>query len=241
MVICHGAMQNKVNQIFKHTIRKSSRAKRIIINATIRDGIEIVVPKYMDTSYVPDVLEVNRAWIEKQMNWISDMRRSLRPDEVHLAALNQTWNVSYSLNQEVTPSFTDESPLLTIRSYDVGPAGVVSVLNKWLLSVAKLTLTNLLHEESIIKHLPFDRVTIRRAKTRWGSCSSKGSITLNPNLMFLPPELVRYVAIHELCHTQQLNHSIHFWRLFEELYPGARLLNKKVKKATDLVPAWAKY
>ena len=234
-------MQYKFNLDFDHTIRQSSRAKRIIINVTIRDGIEVVVPKLMDTRCVPDVLEKNQAWLQKQMKWITEMRQSLMPNEIYLAALNQSWAVKYLPDQGGKESFIEEGSLLKIRGPNVEPMEIVSILNKWLHSVAKSTLTALLNQESNNKHLPFHRVTIRRAKTRWGSCSSIGSISLNRNLMFLPPELVRYVVIHELCHTQQLNHSIHFWKLFEELYPGARALNKQVKKATDLIPAWAKY
>ena len=234
-------MQYRLNLDFDHIVRKSSRAKRIIFNATIRDGIEIVIPKSMDTSFLPDVLEKNRSWIQKQSAWVSDMRQLLKPNQIHLRLLNKTWEVNYVPNHPGNDPWVEYESLLTVSNTDCEPMEVPRVLDNWLHSVAKNALPKLLHQESTNTQLSYDRVTIRKARTRWGSCSSKGSISLNRNLMFLPPQLVRYVLIHELCHTQHLNHSIHFWQLFEKLYPGARSMNHHVRKATDLVPSWAKY
>ena len=58
----------------------------------------------------------------------------------------------------------------------------------------------------------FGRVTIRCQQTRWGSCSARGSLSFNCLLMLAPPEVREYVAVHELCHRKQMNHSAAFWR-----------------------------
>ncbi len=62
-------------------------------------------------------------------------------------------------------------------------------------------------------------VKITSAKGRWGSCNSRGNLNFPWRLLFLPPELIEYIIVHELCHCIELNHSQHFWRLVEAALP----------------------
>ncbi len=78
--------------------------------------------------------------------------------------------------------------------------------------------------------LAVHRVTIRNQRSRWGSCSSRGHITLNFRLMLMPPEVREYILIHELMHLKQANHSIRFWRLVEAACPGFRDAERWLKK-----------
>jgi predicted metal-dependent hydrolase len=63
--------------------------------------------------------------------------------------------------------------------------------------------------------LSFKRVSIRDQKTRWGSCSGTGAISLNWRIVLAPPETAEYIVIHELMHLKEMNHSPAFWGLVE--------------------------
>jgi predicted metal-dependent hydrolase len=74
------------------------------------------------------------------------------------------------------------------------------------------------------------RVTIRNQRSRWGSCSPRGHITLNFRLMLMPPDVREYILIHELMHLKQPNHSIRFWRLVEAACPVFRDAERWLKQ-----------
>lgn len=73
------------------------------------------------------------------------------------------------------------------------------------------------------------KVSVRKQKTRWGSCSPYGAISLNYKLMMLRKELIDYVIIHELCHLSELNHSKRFWNLVANILPDYAELRKELK------------
>lgn len=75
----------------------------------------------------------------------------------------------------------------------------------------------------------YHRITIRDQKTRWGSCSAKGTLSFNWRLMLAPPAVLDYVVVHELCHLTHMNHSKAFWALVESACPDYRTHRKWLK------------
>jgi predicted metal-dependent hydrolase len=84
----------------------------------------------------------------------------------------------------------------------------------------------------------YERVQIRRQRTRWGSCSATGTISLNLCLVFLSPAVVRYLLVHELCHTRHMNHSARYWALVERHEPDYKRLDKELVRGWQSVPGW---
>ena len=84
----------------------------------------------------------------------------------------------------------------------------------------------------------YREVRIRKLTSRWGSCSHRKTITLSYYLMQLPWPLIDYVLLHELVHTEHLNHGADFWAAFEESLPGAKILRKQIRAYNPrLVPS----
>ncbi len=76
----------------------------------------------------------------------------------------------------------------------------------------------------------YHRIAIRDQKTRWGSCSGKGTLSFNWRLMLAPPAVLDYVVVHELCHLTHMDHSPAFWQAVEAICPDYRDLRKWLKE-----------
>ncbi|MDO8592729.1 MAG: M48 family metallopeptidase [bacterium] len=77
--------------------------------------------------------------------------------------------------------------------------------------------------------LKFNAITIKRQKTRWGSCSKKGNLNYNYKILFLPKHIADYIIVHELCHLKEFNHSGKFWHLVAEAVPDYLEIRRELR------------
>ena len=111
-------------------------------------------------------------------------------------------------------------------------------LREWVREEARVWLGGMLAEIAREQGFAYASLSIRFQKSRWGSCSAKGAINLNACLLFLPERLARYIILHELCHTAQMNHSPAFWKLVFAADPAALAKDRAMRGAWKYVPAW---
>jgi hypothetical protein len=113
-----------------------------------------------------------------------------------------------------------------------------AALRRWLARKARTTLAPRLAVLACEHGFDLGPVSIRMQRTRWASCSRRRVISLNVKLLFLPPELVDYVLLHELCHTVRPDHSAAFWNLLSEHEPDYRAKRRRMKEAHRFIPGW---
>jgi predicted metal-dependent hydrolase len=243
---CKTFRTTSMNQKFPYTLRISPKAKRVRIQVSVEKGLVIVVPKRFSPSRVSSLIEKNRQWIERAFEKAKSLQGSVDrssdsqlSEQISLLALGQTWTVLFS-RDDTKPVLVREMPPATLLVQgSIGDAAAcANALKKWLTQRAKENLIPWLKRVSDETELPYSSVSIRQQRTRWGSCSSRGSISLNTRLLFLPPELVTYVLVHELCHTRYLNHSVRFWRLVESYLPDYRHSDRQLREVGRRMPRW---
>ena len=238
--------------LFKYTVRESLRARCIRLWVTPQRGLEVVVPRGCSRSRIPPILERKQQWIRSALERVETHRVRFPqapgwqvPERIAFPAIQRAWRIE--MHPEETKRVTVREHgegLLQVRG-NVSQADACHViacraaLHRWWLRQGYKYLVPLLQEISRETGWPFAHATVRRQRTRWGSCSRRKSVSLNAKLLFLAPALVRYVMIHELCHTQEMNHARRFWRLVQTECPDFRALKKTIRQAWNTVPVWA--
>ena len=215
---------------------------RLVI--TPESGLTVVTPQGFDPGLVPGIIHDRLDWVTHHLDRTQTMREAafLPPAMVELRAVGRILAVRYRAASNGTG----------VRARTLGPASlevagaiacretVAEALRGWLKREAGRELPRMLQAEALRLGLGFSSATVRLQRTRWGSCSARGGISLNARLLFLPQELANYVLAHELAHTAHLNHSEKYWRFLESLIPGARGLDAALRSARQYVPAWAR-
>lgn len=221
-------------------IRQSLKAKRINLRICPERGLELVVPASASEQEAISFLNSKRNWVEKHQNiFLKAHKQKTHPQQISLEALQKTWTIRYEAMENYR-----RIKLLTLPNELVllGPIHDVHLcikqLKTWLSILAEKYLLLWLRQLSQRCQLPFNQLTIRGQKTRWGSCSSDKNINLNYKLLFFPYHLIEYVIIHELCHTVHLNHSKRFWRLVEKHCCSYQNARAELRQIDRFIPDW---
>jgi predicted metal-dependent hydrolase len=223
------------------SVRVSMRARRLTLRMVPPHTLEVVVPRGTRPAKVQAFVAEHRLWIERARREIAACHREVGerlPTRVTLAALGREWRVRYRPMRVARAVCNSIGAELEVRSADPEFADAGRALRSWLLAEAKAELRpRLLREAEAMDRKP-KAVQVRLQRTRWGSCSSSGTISLNAGLLFLEPRLVRYLLVHELCHLYSLGHSHRFWGVVERFEPDYRALDRRLTESWTLVPLW---
>jgi predicted metal-dependent hydrolase len=233
---------------FDYTLRVSPRARVVRLCVSPHKGLEVVVPRGFDRKHLPAVLNRKQAWIERALERVRPQREEWLaapawqiPATIEFRAIGMEWTVHARTAPLTRLAIYFHRPgQLEMHGPVENEALVRRVLGRFLIVQAETHLPRLLHAASQKSGLPFSRVSIRRQRSRWGSCSANSAISLNAALLFLPEELTRYVLVHELCHTVHLNHSDRFWALVGRHFSDYRAAERAMRGARDYVPRWAR-
>jgi predicted metal-dependent hydrolase len=217
-------------------VRISPRARRLTARVHVGGRVEIVVPVGVNAHTVRDFVQRFTPWIDRK---VAAMRTFAAPSEpvpatVEFALTQEKFAVDW--RREPKRGLEQTSDRIVVRAPD--ERGARALLQRWLKRAAYERLAPRLLQLAGDLNYSVARVSIRCQRTRWGSCSTRGTVSLNCSLLFLTLEVVRYLFIHELAHTKHMNHSANFWRLVEKIEPDYRRLDRDLLAGWRTVPAW---
>ena len=233
-------LKNKSSPALEWELRVSSRARYARLLIKPYGGLEVVIPKRFPRNQVPELVAKHETWARNQLARQLKLRQSIQlPLRLSLAFDNSSTPVIYKDDSlQLNLDLFDEPTADQIIIEATGHEARIRELRAWIRRKAQLSLPPLLARVSISTGLEFNKLSLRSQKTRWGSCSRRGNISLNDQLLFLPLKTVEYLMIHELCHTRHLDHSKAFWKLVESHCPDFRVHEKLLSESRNLVPDW---
>jgi predicted metal-dependent hydrolase len=223
-------------------VRESRRARRLTLRMLPPHTLELVVPRGTRPADVAAFVREHGRWIENARVELASHYSAgvdALPECVTLAAVGRSWPVRYEHEPDARPICRIAGGTLLVRTRDAARGDADELLRGWLIEQARLHLRPRLLQEAQTAGVEPRAVQIRLQRTRWGSCSSSGRISLNAGVMFLAPPLVRYLLVHELCHMVALNHSRRYWRAVERLEPDYLALDRQLGESWSEIPLWA--
>lgn len=229
-----------------YEIQISAKARSLRLKMTARDGLTVIAPKDLSEQKVTEQVAGKRDWIMARLTQFDEVRHLLgepntaRPQAFDLPALAESWRVEYQQTKSITVGArTDQMGRIVVYGSVADYERCKAALRRWLARRAKEILEPWLNSLSIETGLQFTHFNIKSQRTRWGSCSANGVISLNCKLLFLPRDMVRYVLVHELCHILERNHSNRFWTHLRQFEPRTETIHGQMRDAWKRIPAWA--
>jgi predicted metal-dependent hydrolase len=212
---------------------RNPRARRYLLGLRSDGTARVTIPRGGSTAVARQFVERHAAWLERELQRLQAQPRKpavwkigteilLRGDAVRIEA---------GTNGEAeTVRCGGESVRVPDPAADLRPA-----IEGHLRKLAARELPPRVLELATRHGLTVRRITVRSQKSRWGSCSRRGTISLNWRLIQTPAFVSDYICLHELMHLRQMNHSPGFWREMERVCPDYRMAERWLKEHSGLL------
>ena len=208
-----------------YAVKRSSRAKHVRLEVRIKTGLTIVIPGSYKIEELPDLLKKKRRWILGKLadcgkaQSVAAEKKLKSGDSIPYLGRHLKVVERHKPGTAVSVRLEKNRLLVDLNSRN---GRLNLVLEWWYRQQAESLIKNRADELCPRLGVNYNRLNVRAAKTRWGSCSQKGNLNFNWKLMMAPEPVVDYVIIHELAHLKEMNHSKKFWNLVAEHCPKWR-------------------
>lgn len=212
------------------TFSQNRRSKNIKVSVKADKSVLVSFPFYISGKEALAFVNKNEKWIREQQGKMNLRLTKIQPNS-ELKTKLHTIRFIQGTETKVKINGSEIQIMIFDFNSDEGHNFIDNYLTGVYRYEAKRLLPVRLEELARRYGFEFNKVTIRNNRRNWGSCSSNNNISLNLQMMKLPVELIDYILLHELVHTEIKNHGPKFWERLDEVSDNkARELSKQVTK-----------
>jgi predicted metal-dependent hydrolase len=195
-------------------IRRPVRHARLRVREDA--SVQLIVPKDFEQADIDRIVRKKTAWIERHQKFFRNRTAKVCHVTEGIFLFDQVF--SFVRVRELGHKVVIDEGTRQIRSgRDLSSQ---ADLSRWYRHFAREHLAARIRELSAQHRLPYKRLFVRSQRTKWGTCSTRGNVSLNWQLILAPKNVCDYVVLHELMHTKVLNHSHRFWVLLRATFHG---------------------
>lgn len=209
-----------------YRVRVSERATRLRITIRPPDDLIVTVPRRVSLSHAEELLRAKSTWVLFHLDRMATQHVVSAPRMLRDGALldfaGESLRLALVRRAGTRIQVKRYENMLVVYSPDgmgTAPEGIRTALESWYRQQAHDVFAARIAYWNQHYQLRYGRIAIKEQKSRWGSCSRKGNLNFNWRLLLAPLEVLDYVAIHELCHLREMNHSERFWSLVSQTSP----------------------
>lgn len=221
-----------------YSLRYSSRSTRLRISVS-DGGVTLILPVGVPLAKGEAFLRQNAPWVMEQMQKHAKRKQSQAPalpkDVILFHGEPTRVEVVEEPGRKARARVDVDRGRLIVRMPVGAAAKANEALKIWLREMARVEIEQVAARQALIMRVSFSSLTIRDQRTRWGSCSSKGTLSFNWRLVMTPPTVLQYVVVHELAHLTVANHSALFWLRVAQFYPDFKKARLWLKKNGSLL------
>lgn len=200
-------------------LRQSRRARRISIRISPGEGIVVTTPPGLSRGALHRLLAEKREWIRRTLAAVAGCVPVLA-NGIVLEVLGNPLTIELSVNPSVPASAALRGARIVVSSTSPGQEEVRGVVRALLMAVGRRAIPQRVAVLAAANGFRYAGIQVRNQKTRWGSCSRTGMLSFNWRLVLLPPAVMDYLIVHELCHLRVMNHSPRFWSAVQLVDPA---------------------
>ena len=220
---------------FPFKVKRLRSARHLRLRVIESGEVVVTAPLRLPQRYIDD-------FVAEHLSWITEKQIAAKSKLIELTEARQTlffrgqeYSFRLNISSSKKPGVSVEKNLIVVTANNEDHATVRGILEKWYRREAEIRFKARVPLLADLVNVDVRTVSIRSQRTRWCSCSSRNTISLNWRLVMAPDHVSDYVIYHELAHLTHMNHSNRFWQLVADYYPNYKTAERWLKEHQQLL------